>query len=211
MPFAPAAWDARAGRRAVAAAAAAALQGAFYWLILQGALEPTARRNSTSLEVTIPRTVGRFMPTASPLRRRPEGRRPRAAPHEAALPAAITAPITPPQAAMPVAHARVDWRQAMRDEARAQPRSPARRLQFGFPQSPPAGPPAPPAFGWDYAHTHRLVALPAGGMLINVTDRCALVFYGFLIPVCKIGKMPANGQLFEHLHERRSAPPGALP
>jgi hypothetical protein len=211
MSFAPAAWDARAGRRVVAAAIASALQVAFYFLILQDAVEPTAPQASTPLEITMLQTVRRFSPTASPLKRRAEMPRRLPAPQEVPLPPAITAPVTPLRTAEPAPHAPVDWRRAIQGAVRAQSRSPAGKLQFGFPRSPPPGPGAPPAFGWDYAHTHRLVALPEGGMLINVTDRCALVFYGFLFPVCKIGKMPANGQLFEHLHDRRSEPPSGLP
>lgn len=211
MPFAPAAWDARAGRRVIAAAIAAALQAVFYCLILQDAVEPTASQTSTPLEIVMLQTVRRFGPTASPLGRWAEMPRRLPAPQEVPLPPAITAPVTPPRTAGPAPHAPVDWQRAMQGEVGARSRAPTGKLQFGFPRSSPPGPAAPPAFGWDYAHTHRLVALPEGGMLINLTDRCALVLYGFLFPVCRIGKMPANGQLFEHLHDRPGAPPSALP
>lgn len=212
MSLATAAWDARAGRRAVAAAVAAALQAAFYWLILQDAIAPTAPPSATPLEITLLQTARRLTPAApSPIGRR-EIPRP-LAPREIPLPPAIIAPITAPKARAleRVPHAPVDWQQAIRDEVRAQAHSAPSRLQFGFPRSPPQGPAAPPAFGWDYARTHRLEELPEGGTLINLTDRCALVVYVLLIPVCKIGRMPANGLLFEHIHDRRSAPPSGLP
>ena len=48
-------------------------------------------------------------------------------------------------------------------------------------------------------------------MVINLTDRCALVLYGILIPVCKIGSIPLNGHLFDHVRDRRSDGQTALP
>ena len=40
----------------------------------------------------------------------------------------------------------------------------------------------------------------------------ALVIYGFMFfPGCRIGRIPANGQLFDHMHDRRHDRPGALP
>lgn len=91
----------------------------------------------------------------------------------------------------------------MQSEVRAQEsRAPARKLRFGFPRQPaPAA--AVPEFGWDPASTHRLEALPQGGMLLNLNDRCALVIYGLFFPVCKIGRIPVNGHLFDHMRDRR--------
>lgn len=210
MSFATTPWNACVGRRVVAATLAAALQGVFYFLIRPEPLAPTTLLNSTPLEIAVLQTLKRFTPPAPPPQRRPEMLRQLAAPRVIPLPA-ITVPITLPRAAQPVSHASVDWQQAMQREVREQSRSRANELQLGFLRPPPISPAAPPAFGWDYAHTHRLVALPEGGMLINLTDRCALVLYGLLFPVCKIGSMPTNGHLFDHLHDGRSAPPSALP
>jgi hypothetical protein len=83
-------------------------------------------------------------------------------------------------------------------------------VSFGFPKAPTAAP-AVPKFGWYYAGTHRIEELPGGGTIINLTDRCAIVVYVLLIPVCKIGKIPANGDLFKRLHDRRDGSEGALP
>ena len=83
-------------------------------------------------------------------------------------------------------------------------------VSFGFPKAPTSAP-AVPKFGWYYAGTHRIEELPGGGTIINLTDRCAIVVYVLPIPVCKIGKIPANGDLFNQLHDRRDGREGALP
>jgi hypothetical protein len=65
--------------------------------------------------------------------------------------------------------------------------------------------PAPPArqpFRWDYAHTHRVESLPGGGLIVNVSDRCALVLkLPMLFAGCKIGKIESHGDLFAHMNE----------
>jgi len=43
--------------------------------------------------------------------------------------------------------------------------------------------------------------LPDGGMLINLNDRCVIVFTPFPFPFCGLGKKPANSHLFDHLHD----------
>jgi hypothetical protein len=64
----------------------------------------------------------------------------------------------------------------------------------------------PPAirrpFNWDYARTHRFEALPMGGTLINLTDRCSLVFtFPILIGTCRLGKNEARADLFTHMRD----------
>jgi hypothetical protein len=54
-------------------------------------------------------------------------------------------------------------------------------------------------FGWDQSKIHRIEAMPGGGTVIHLNDRCALTLSGFLIPMCKLGKIPARGDLFEHM------------
>lgn len=95
----------------------------------------------------------------------------------------------------------------MQRELRTQEsRQPAKQLRFSFPRQPaPAA--AVPKFGWDHASTHRLEALPQGGMLINLNDHCALVVYGFLFPFCRIGRIPVNGHLFDHMRDARLGEP----
>ena len=186
------------------------LQGVSYWLILHEAVEPTAQQTSPSLEVTIFESARRPRAAASRLKRPQPGPPHRLAPKKQAPSPPVGRPITLPRARKPVAHPSVDWQQAMQGEVRAQDTTPPPGgLRFGFPQR-PAIFPAAPQFGWDYAHTHRVEALPEGGLLINLSDRCAVVLYVLLIPVCKIGHIAANGQLFDHMHDRRDEP-DALP
>jgi hypothetical protein len=56
-------------------------------------------------------------------------------------------------------------------------------------------------FGWDHAATHRVEELPAGGWLINISDHCAIAIVLMIMPVCKIGTIPARGDLFEHMKD----------
>lgn len=67
----------------------------------------------------------------------------------------------------------------------------------------PAGPGAP-EFGWDYAATHRVQAVGGGATVIHLGDRCALALW-LVIPMgfgCALGRVPARGDLFEHLHDQ---------
>jgi len=56
-----------------------------------------------------------------------------------------------------------------------------------------------PRFGWSHAATQRVEVVP-GGILLNVTDRCAIGLL-FLVPLvgCKVGHMETRGDLFEHM------------
>lgn len=65
----------------------------------------------------------------------------------------------------------------------------------------------PPEFGWDEARIHRIQRLENG--IIDLGDRC-LIKLPFPIPICRFGRLPANGELFKHMHDPRSAP-GSLP
>jgi hypothetical protein len=53
------------------------------------------------------------------------------------------------------------------------------------------------AFGWSHAATHRVEEIPTGGLLINLNDRCSIAWVVFPFPVCKVGKIPARGDLFQ--------------
>lgn len=214
-----AACDARTARRVAAAALAVALQGLFYWLMVHEVVAPTALRTSKPLPVIIFETARRLNPALLRKRRRQLSSRPAvrhegvepAVPPIAAQPIAVE-PIAPPFPAKPAAHTPSGWEQEIQHEARLEEaRARAGKIRFGFPRAPAAAA-AAPEFGWDYAHTHRLQALSGGGMLINLNDHCALVVYGLMFfPGCRIGRIPVNGQLFDHMHDRRDDRPGALP
>lgn len=212
MLLATPALDARVARRVVVAAIAAALQGIFCWLILREAVEPIALRGSRPLEVTILQTISHVRPANQPRKRRQRTPRQKVAPRvEAPRRVELTNPTTLPQAVNTVPHAPIDWQRAMHGEVRAEEsRSRAGQVRFGFPRQPDP-PPATLEFGWDYASTHRLEALPEGGILINLNDHCALVFYGLMLfPGCRIGRIAVNGHLFDHMRDRRNGS-GGLP
>jgi hypothetical protein len=65
----------------------------------------------------------------------------------------------------------------------------------------PTPPKKPPQFAWNYAATHRIEAIPGGGMLVHLGDKCVLILFPLPFVGCAIGKAPANGDLFEHLHD----------
>jgi hypothetical protein len=56
-------------------------------------------------------------------------------------------------------------------------------------------------FGWDYSHTHRVENIEGGGILIHISDRCVLVLFPLPFGGCSIGKIPARGDLLDHMHE----------
>jgi len=58
-----------------------------------------------------------------------------------------------------------------------------------------------PQFGWNHAATHRVEELPGGGLLINVNDRCAIAWVIFPFPICRVGKIPVQGDLFQHMKD----------
>jgi hypothetical protein len=58
-----------------------------------------------------------------------------------------------------------------------------------------------PGFGWYHARTHRVEGSP-GALVVNINDRCAIaVLLIFPFPLCKVGKMAASGNLFEHMYD----------
>lgn len=212
MPLAIAAWDARATRCLAAAAIAMALQCVLCALILHEAVAPAALPASTPLEVTLFSTPARRpRPKMFPSQHLQEVPPSRYVTSRK-FPGKHLRRVAPSSHVTPQKRAPIDWQQAMQGEVHdAESRSRHNGLNFGFPQLPAAIPAAPP-FGWDYAATHRVQALPEGGVLIMLNDHCALViFVVFPIAGCKIGRIPANGQLFENVHDPRNDRPGALP
>jgi len=72
---------------------------------------------------------------------------------------------------------------------------------FGFPHSPSASAGKTPQFGWDYVATHRIEAIPEGGLLLHLNDNCVLILFPLPFAGCGIGKKKVNGDLFEHMHD----------
>lgn len=105
-------------------------------------------------------------------------------------------------------HPPIDWAaeldRAARDSVPAEPAQEPR--DFGFPHGATAPSSKSPEFAWSHARTHRVEAIPGGGLLVNLNDRCVIVFIPFPFPFCGVGKKPANGDLFEHMPD--ASPPG---
>jgi hypothetical protein len=114
-----------------------------------------------------------------------------------------TEAISPPPPATP------DWRHELEIAANSQLQSEARRRSQPSPLAPHdfskvkpgSTDDSKPEFGWSHSATHRVEELPSGGLLINLNDRCAIAWVIFPFPVCRIGKIPARGDLFDHLKD----------
>lgn len=100
----------------------------------------------------------------------------------------------------------IDWQEESRIAAAraAQGLEADRRRKEHLDVDPRFARPAPraPEFGWDQSRIHRVESLPAGGMVIHLNDRCSLTLSGLLIPMCKLGKIEARGDLFDHIGDR---------
>ncbi len=99
--------------------------------------------------------------------------------------------ITPP----------IDWQAELAREAAASAsaKSDQHFKEFNFPRhAPPAG--KAPEFAWDRTHTHRVESVP-GALLVHLNDNCLFVMAPLPFVFCSPGKRPANGDLFEHMHD----------
>jgi hypothetical protein len=133
-----------------------------------------------------------------------------AAPKTPRTEAAAAAPAAIGPTPAPERHpgAGIDWAAEASDAAAhvvQEDEESRRRLhRFGAPPPSAAFVPSPhhPAFGWNYAATHRVEALPGGGTLIHLNDNCTLVLF-IVIPMigCSLGRVPASGELFEHMQK----------
>jgi hypothetical protein len=146
------------------------------------------------------------LPAAAPGSVAPERLMPTPAPSsmDAVLPPVMPSDITP----APEERAPIDWARAAELAARRQvdaielERRRARGFTPGAQNHEQEFVPAPaPAFGWSLAATQPIEALPDGGLLIRLNDRCVIVINPIPVPFCGIGKIPVNGDLFEHMNE----------
>jgi hypothetical protein len=90
----------------------------------------------------------------------------------------------------------IDWRREAEETAREHALQ-AEAQRDHKDDSSPAKP--SPEFGWSHSQIHRIEPLAEGGFLVWLNDRCAIVISVMAMPVCKIGKKPARGDLFEHM------------
>jgi hypothetical protein len=76
-----------------------------------------------------------------------------------------------------------------------------KRHDLDFAHAFPTQPKKPQQIAWDYAATHRIEAIPEGGILVHINDNCVLIIFPLPFIGCGIGTRPANGDLFEHRHD----------
>lgn len=57
-----------------------------------------------------------------------------------------------------------------------------------------------PEFGWS-STVQRVEALPEGGILIRLSERCVIAVTLVAFPACSFGEIPVNGDLFEHMND----------
>jgi hypothetical protein len=180
---------------------ALALQAALYRVLLPPQPAPVRIRGSPAIIAMILKPMRRHRalgaPHGSGRSREP---RPR---FQSITVQPITAPRIP-KAGVPPA---IDWQVAIGRVARAEAaRAGEQPLRFGFPRMRPHTT-ALPEFAWDKARIDRIQRLENG--IIDLGERCVIKL-PFPIPICRFGRIPANGDLFKHMHDPRRAQ-SALP
>jgi hypothetical protein len=73
------------------------------------------------------------------------------------------------------------------------------RHRFDFAHSFPTPRKNAAGFNWDHAATHRIEAIPEGGLLVHLTDNCVFILFPLPFAGCGIGKRQVNADLFKHL------------
>lgn len=58
-----------------------------------------------------------------------------------------------------------------------------------------------PEFAWNRTSTERVQVIDGAGILVRINDRCAVMISVMVMPACKIGKIEARGDLFEHMND----------
>ena len=179
----------------------------------------TARRTLPSAEEREQRSVLVFLPDKTRLEPEPQSAAERASREPRLLPIPVRPPeplrIAPsPEPSTPresQAPPPVDWHQQAGISARHQTdemihSEEATGAGPGGTAVQPANPRRPkPEFHGDRAHTHRVEAIEGGGILVRLNERCALVITLLAVPVCQVGKIPARGDLFEHMADAPQA------
>jgi hypothetical protein len=177
------------------------------WLLLANSRVIARRTDSGGFEVVL------IAATSLPERKSLEHEPSDALPHRRA--SANRAPIehpAPPEEDSNAIHAPIDWAselsRAAKDATGDKPEQGAK--DFGFPRRPPATAKAP-QFEWDHAATHRVEKLASGGLIVNLNDRCVLVFFPFPFFACGVGIKQANGELLKHMGDSKEAEIGFVP
>jgi hypothetical protein len=184
----------------IAIVAVVLLHGAIFVLLMSARVPRLdSHTNDTSMTLIVippvaaPRVVVPEDVTPTPARSIESVASPPAIPAETTTPSEERAPIDWAREAALAARHQVDAIELERRRTRGfTPKAQGRE-----PETPVS--PAP-EFGW--ARTaQRVEALPEGGILIHVSERCVIVISVMVLPACGFGEIPANGDLFEHMND----------
>ena len=119
-------------------------------------------------------------------------------------PPVSTAPqlIAPTAPAEPGAPPLIDWQR----EAEQVARDHALEAEANSEPKRDGGTPKPkPEFGWSHSRIHRIEPMASGGFIVWISDNCFVVIGVMAMPMCKLGKLPARGDLFEHMNDAPTA------
>jgi len=169
------------------------------WLLVATSRVLSFRTKSQSLEIVfIARAV--VAPESNSIDRVPEDATPRRQVAAKHLP---NRSVVPQEVENNAIHPPTDWAGELSRAAKdaASERLAQQPRDFGFPHSPSAPTSKTPQFGWDYVATHRIEAIPEGGLLLHLNDNCVLILFPLPFAGCGIGKKKVNGDLFEHMHD----------
>ena len=64
-----------------------------------------------------------------------------------------------------------------------------------------ATPKPKPEFGWSHSRIHRVEPMEGGGFMVWISDNCFIAIGLMAMPMCKLGKKPPRGDLFEHMND----------
>jgi len=150
-----------------------------------------ADERMTLVFIELPDPIEPTSPTSSP-------------PVRAARPAqvSVVAPVAPPASEESATIAPgIDWH-AQGSQAAARATAAPTTRNFDFPKHEPA-PREKKPFGWDKTHTERVSSIPGGGILLRLSDNCAIGLAPLPFGGCALGKRKARGDLFDEMQ----APP----
>jgi hypothetical protein len=113
-----------------------------------------------------------------------------------------------PVSAVPSAAATVDWAAEAARSARRQLEADADRNRQAHALAPQPSPMFAARvkrheFPWDTAHGDRVETIAGIATVVHLSDQCAVAFF-LIVPFaggCALDKLPARGDLFDHLHD----------
>jgi hypothetical protein len=183
----------------------------FLFPVLRTSVPRSRDRQAASIEFFLPLPEASYPPEVTPPEPKPGLTGPkgvRRAPRVVESSRATPLPERQPDSKA-VTPAPPDWRDELQIAANNELEREARQRQQPSPLAPHDFSGVKPGstddsrheFGWSHAATHRVEGLPGGGWLVNINDNCAIAIVLMIMPVCKIGKIPARGDLFDKMKD----------